>query len=273
MLTLERGERPAPKHVAIVALGASNYDYIKGVTQIVNFENTPDECWGINHAILAFRCDLGFLLDGFDSIGWGRHSEYPDMVGPTKELLDKRPEGAVMFEERMKRFTDHPIFVPYPAPEYPSARVYPIGEIVRRFEDSYFSSTVSYAIAYAIFIGVRRIDLFGMDFAYSRPYRQLADGSWTNVIVGQEPNRAGVEYWCGRARGAGIDVRVTDSSQLLNANNRFYYGYWKKQPPIHYPPWTNEPVMERKVSRDDDNSDVRGTGAGDDPVPVNGDGE
>lgn len=270
MLHLARRERPVPKHVAILALGGSNVDYIRGVTQIANFEFTPDEAWGINHAILAFRCDLGFCMDGFDTIGWGRHSDFPDMVAPNEELLRTRPEGAIAFEEQMKQFTDHPVFVPYPAPEYPCARVYPIGEVVRLFEDSYFSNTVVYAIAYAMFIGVKRIDLFGCDFAYTRPYRQLPNGEWTNVIVGQEPNRAGVEYWLGRAKGMGIDVRVTDTSQLLNANNRFYYGYWKKQPPISYEPWSGEAVM---VKPNGDEQNVRRDSERDDPSPVDGDGD
>jgi hypothetical protein len=68
-------------------------------------------------------------------------------------------------------------------------------------------------LAYALFIGVREIRLYGADY----------------VIRGSdhmEENRPNCEYWVGFLRGMGIVVKVPRGTTLLNTDmNKRIYGY------------------------------------------------
>lgn len=86
----------------------------------------------------------------------------------------------------------------------------------------YFAETVCYATAWAVHINVKSITFAGCDYGTIRP-----------------AERAGLEYWIGRAEEAGIPVRVLPGSQLLSTGrldgkNRHVpglYGYddWPEQ--------------------------------------------
>jgi hypothetical protein len=86
---------------------------------------------------------------------------------------------------------------------------YPLDEVIKAFDTEFFVNTVCYAIAYAIFTGVKRLGVYGVDQAFGAPYAQ--------------ENR-GVEYWIGRAVQAGIKVEAPEESQLMRTISGVLYG-------------------------------------------------
>jgi len=99
----------------------------------------------------------------------------------------KRPRGYI---DRLKES-----YVPlYMQEEYfPSATQYPF-EIAR-----YYNSSVSYAMALAIYEGAEEIGLWGIDMADGEEYTY---------------QRANMEYLIGRAEGQGITVHIPKESHL-----------------------------------------------------------
>lgn len=94
-------------------------------------------------------------------------------------------------------------------PEYPDVRAYPIEQIVGELKRDYFTSTVAYAIAYALSQpDVAEIGLWGIDLIHDTEY---AD------------QRPCAEYWLGRAEERGIKVTRAEDSAILR--QRFRYGY------------------------------------------------
>jgi len=92
---------------------------------------------------------------------------------------------------------------------------YPINEIVGYFGTDYFSSTIDYALALAIYKGFKRIDLYGV-----------------NMLSGSEyaHQKAGANYWLGQAMGRGIQVvNHSKVSSLLRTKDGLMYGYDKPQ--------------------------------------------
>jgi len=96
---------------------------------------------------------------------------------------------------------------------------YPLQEIMDVFGTDYFTSTVAYAIAWAIFKRYDEINLYGVpmehhtEYAYQRPC---------------------VEFWIGLGRGLGIKINIHDEHTiLLKAEDGKLYGFgfdqaWKK---------------------------------------------
>ena len=87
---------------------------------------------------------------------------------------------------------------------------YPLKKIAAEFGSEYFTNTVSYMLAYALFVGVSRISLYGID--------AVASGG----IYAME--KSGLEYWIGRAQGAGLKVEVSQGSHLLRTITNEVYG-------------------------------------------------
>jgi hypothetical protein len=95
---------------------------------------------------------------------------------------------------------------------------YPIKEIIEFFGVDYFSNTVDYALALAIYDGATEIDLYGVNMELGSEY---------------EFEKPGVEFWIGLAMGRGIKVAVFgDRSTILKTKDKKLYGYgtWQKQP-------------------------------------------
>ena len=70
-------------------------------------------------------------------------------------------------------------------------RNYPLDEIINKFNSFFFTNTVSYMIAYALYTGVKEIEIYGVDMVGYEEY------------VNQ---RSSVLYWTGRAEGLGVKV-------------------------------------------------------------------
>ena len=104
-----------------------------------------------------------------------------------------------------------PIFLQKVWPEYPNSMKYPLREIVDKFGLTYFSNSVCYMIAYAIYIGVKQIDLIGVN--------QIGKEEYIN-------EKGGVEFWIGFALGKGLKVKVHgERSMVLKTKSGRLYGY------------------------------------------------
>lgn len=81
---------------------------------------------------------------------------------------------------------------------------YPLQEIITEYNSGYFACSIAYMIAYAMYKGVKKINLYGVDMSIGSEYQY---------------ERPSVLYWIGRAEGLGVKVNTT-----INTGN-FLYGY------------------------------------------------
>jgi hypothetical protein len=92
---------------------------------------------------------------------------------------------------------------------------YPLDHIVKFFGTDYFSNTVDYALALAIYEGFTEIDLYGVNMSYGGEY------FW---------EKPGVEFWVGMALGRGIKVTVHgEKSTIMKTRDGLLYGYGTPQ--------------------------------------------
>lgn len=86
---------------------------------------------------------------------------------------------------------------------------YPLEEIIEKYESRFFTNSISYMIAYALFQGFNDIKLYGVD-----------------MEIGQEYTfeRPSVTYWIGYAKG--LSAKVSIASEIDNPV--FLYGFEDK---------------------------------------------
>lgn len=89
---------------------------------------------------------------------------------------------------------------------------FPMDEVPE--EQRYFTNSVCYMIAMAIFEGYERIELYGVNQAGMFEYME---------------QRRGVEFWIGYALGRGIEVYINEPSRLLKNSADTPYGYEKSE--------------------------------------------
>jgi len=99
--------------------------------------------------------------------------------------------------------------------EYVDLHSYPLQSVIERFKTDYFTSTVDYAIALALYEGHKEIDLYGVNMARPGEYAY------------QKP---GADFWCGMAIGMGVKLTVHGKwSSLMLTRDNLLYGYGTKQ--------------------------------------------
>jgi hypothetical protein len=92
---------------------------------------------------------------------------------------------------------------------------YPLDKIIEFFGVDYFSSTVDFAIALAIYEGFTEIDMYGVNMQNETEYAY---------------QKAGADFWVGQALGRGIKVQIFGKfTSLLKTRDGLIYGYGTKQ--------------------------------------------
>ena len=86
---------------------------------------------------------------------------------------------------------------------------YPLQEVIEFFGTKYFTNTISYMLALAIYEGFERIRLYGVDAPYGGIYFM---------------EKSGLEYWIGRAQQKGIEVVPCQESLMLQTYDGLLYG-------------------------------------------------
>ncbi len=170
-----------PQTVALIGLGPSLHEFITERSR----KGTPhkvDEVWGINTAARSIRCDKVWMMDDL-------------------RRLEKRfPE----WTHELARI-DAPIMTCRAYPDYPTSIEYPIDAVLNDIQDDLFTTTVAYAIAYAIHIKVEELWIYGCDFWYPHG----------NVM---EHGIGGASYLLGMAKERGINFKIPNTSTLLDSN-------------------------------------------------------
>ena len=178
-----------PKHVTILGLGPSLSQYVEITKRVGGRSAYCDEVWAINALGDVLACDLVFHMDD---------------VRIQQLRADARPESNIARMLDWMRSAETPIMTSRAHNDYPRLVEFPLQDVLNALGHDYFNNTAAYAVAFAIFIGVEKISLFGCDFTYPNAHDA-------------EKGRACVEFWLGFARARGIDVVVPQTSSLLDA--------------------------------------------------------
>ena len=114
--------------------------------------------------------------------------------------------------------TEVPIYMQDKYDDIPASVRYPIEQMVEEFgiprtndrttKDAYFTNSISYMLALAIYEGYTDIYVYGVDMAVGTEY---------------DSQRPSCEYYIGIAKGRGINVYLPAEADLLKT--RFMYGY------------------------------------------------
>lgn len=195
---------PAPKipeRVAICGLGPTLDTFVSAVKCLGARSKLCDEVWGINSLGDVLKCDLVFHMDD---------------VRIQESRAAAAPDGNIAAMLTWMKTYEGPIFTSRAHPDYPGLIEFPLADVLNSCgSHRYFNSTAAYAVAYAIHIGVKNIQCYGMDFSYADSHRA-------------EKGRGCVEFWLGMASARGIKVSIAKSSTLMDAcvpNNERLYGY------------------------------------------------
>lgn len=192
--------RPVPKHVSIVGLGPSDSAYLDTVKRLGGRKAYCDETWVINAHGQVLDADLVFHMDDVR----------------VQEIRAKaRPDTNIARMLDWLKTHPGPVMTSRAHPDYPGLVEFPLEDVLNKLGYDYFNSTAAYAIAYAIFIGVEKLSLWGFDFTYPSAHDA-------------EKGRGCCEYWIGVAMARGIKIAVPKTSTLLDAYvpaDRRLYGY------------------------------------------------
>lgn len=186
-----------PESVAILGLGPSLNQFVE-LTKRAGGRHA-EEVWGINGLGDIFNCDRVFHMDD---------------VRIQEARAAGRPESNIAAMLRWMKKHPGPIYTSCGNDAYPGLVEFPLRDVVSKFGQAYFNSTAAYAVAFAVHLGVKRIEIYGFDFTYPNAHHA-------------EKGRACVEYWLGIATANGIDVKVPHASTLLDActPEERLYGY------------------------------------------------
>lgn len=187
-----------PHSIAILGLGPSLNDFV-GICKVKGGQ-LFDEVWGINNTGSFITCDKVFHMDD---------------IRIQESRAKDEPGGAIDNMVKWLRDYNGRVFTSIPDDRYACLEAYPLADVLNKFGIHYFNSTVPYALAYALMIGVKEINIFGCDYTYPG-------------IEKAEKGRACLEYWVGFARGMGVKVGVPETTSLLDTccdNTTRFYGY------------------------------------------------
>lgn len=154
------------------------------------WENAPSisnefDTWGITQLILRRPVDLVIDMNRYDDFRWGELE------------LEENAVAIAMCKEGN---------IPYIG-----LHNYKIKEMISHFETDYFSSTIDYAIALAIYSKYEEIQIYGVNLSHNTEYGPL---------------KPGVDFWCGMAKGRGIKLAVHGKdSTIMKTIDGLVYGY------------------------------------------------
>ena len=173
------------------------------------FDDDSWELWGVNNLFFHIpRWTRWFEIHNiqFDGQKWLRRGS-PDFRGQTVS-------DYIAGISQMKS----PVYMQKKWPQIPTSAAYPVKKIIDHFGD-YFTNTISWMIALAIWMGYKEIGIWGVDMAVDSEY------FW---------QRPSCEFFLGWAKGAGINMHVCPTSDLLKI--RYLYGFqepemdnWRKK--------------------------------------------
>lgn len=227
-MPVKTSPRVNPKSVTILAMGPTTMQYISRIGG--QFERPTKHVWAINNAGMWFHdIDLIIAMDDFK-----RDSKtHPKYV---KALTNR---GV-------------PILTCTAYKQYPALVEYPIKEVVKALGLGRgpfpLDNSCNYAIAYAMYTGIKEIHLYGFEFRkrYTALELEVADiyarnkygekvPNWFKYYMKDwipragEPGSEGCHFLLGLCAANKIRVVVRPGTTLMNADlPHFYYGFTKQ---------------------------------------------
>jgi hypothetical protein len=220
-----------PRSIHVICSGFTQRDYIAMRTAYDPVVADVDEVWSLNKALRSIKCDLGFVLD--DLVG--EHNRSRRYMADIRKVSESIPIITTTIDspvqaltERSSAFHEFPIIPIRDKLGIEFAEKY-TGRSGRDFNEAdcrvfgndllYFRNSVPMILAYALFIGVHTVYLWGAD--YSHP------GSGARLEADQ-PN---AEYWVGFCKAHGMQIVLPGGTTLLSTDKGTdLYGYGARQP-------------------------------------------
>ena len=166
-----------------------------------------DETWGVNNVASQLMncpdCNGEGKVEEVPCVkceGTGKILWYPQKIHKLFAFDSALEPGYI---EDMKKYSQVVSWQPW------ADIAFPLEEIKNQFKTAYFTNTISYMVAYAIYLKVDKISVYGVDASFGAPYAQ--------------ENR-GVEYWLGRAEQAGIELYLPEKCHILRTVSGNLYG-------------------------------------------------
>jgi len=197
--------KEVPNHVVILGLGPSMEAYVDIAKRLGGRHKMCDEVWGINAVGGVVQCDRIFHMDD---------------VRIQMARSESKPESNIAAMLEWMKVHPGPIYTSRPHPDFPGLVEYPYEEVLNDCKYEYFNSTAAYAVAYANYLGVKEISLFGFDFTYPNAHHA-------------EKGRACVEFHLGIAAQRGTCIGRPQNTSLLDECAPFHekvYGYDTMEP-------------------------------------------
>jgi len=137
-------------------------------------------------------CDV-FVFNEMVSRGTVAHADYVYQLHKPVVWRSSQNRNDGNHYDWLKNNTEAVIFMQDEYPDVPMSRRFPLDAIIAAFPgaERYFTTTVGYALAYAIYAGYKRIEVYGVEMETNTEYAH---------------QRPCVAYWCGVAYGRGIEV-------------------------------------------------------------------
>jgi hypothetical protein len=153
------------------------------------WKDAPNEdiLWGVNDVWKRRDVDVVFNMHTYQS---------------NKEIFKSSVEYVNKYQKpfvTLKEIKDVPTSIRFP---------------IEEMHTHYFTNSIAYMIAYALYRGVEEINIYGCGLDRASKYAK------------QKHN---IEYWVGYARGCGINVVLHGKTELLAVENGEMYGYNERQ--------------------------------------------
>lgn len=223
-----------PTSVNILACGPTQATYHAGHLTYDPVLPPADETWLVNKAIRTCRGDVAFVMD--DLVGEAHQSEQyrrdlAKFPGPILTSTVDQPVSQVLHDrygdtyplplDLMVRYFGMRVLRARGVSEQSAQLIDRVGLDVA----AYWHNSIPYMLAYAAFIGVANVFLYGADYTHPKSGADI-----------REDDRANCEYWVGFLRALGVSVAVTADTTLLNKlqhkGKRWFYGFGARQPVI-----------------------------------------
>lgn len=174
------------------------------------------ERWGVNATCIGVPVHLSFHIHDL---------EHPELYRVTG--TDEHPN----FEPFLSycKFMNHPAFSMREYPDFPSIQRFPYEELCDHFHTNYFSNSICYMMAYAMYKGYQDISMWGVNFALAHEYQDELPA---------------VHYWLGRLAehgyiaGENFHIYGMKSSMFhcIDGNSRLFRTSYSYGEPLWYVP-------------------------------------
>lgn len=158
---------------------------------LINWERDDCEYWTFNEAY-----SKQFSPDAKESDKWCKRCDVVFQLHDPVIWRNSLNRNDKYHSEWLKSGNTPTIVMQQAYQEVPRAIQYPLDEVVRKFGNiskKFFTSSVSLAIAYAAYMGFKRVEVYGVEMEFGSEYFEQRDA---------------VTFWMGACAGLGCELEV-----------------------------------------------------------------